>query len=781
MRKALLAAAVAGTLVVLYAAAGYWLAPRLVRDALLERAARAGLELRLAQVRTDPFALRVHLDGVELRDLKGGTLAAAAGASADLAWASLWRREWIVQHAMLRQPGIEVNWPLPRNGQAPAGQPAFTVEKASIAEGAVRFAHGTRRLALEGIELEMSGLSSRADAPARYSLSARVAPGGTLAAHGTLALAPLAAQGELRVEALPVSTLWPQAQGRLQGSGKYSYEGERLVLRELGVQGRDLAYEGIELAQLALQSPKLVVPAEEAFEVSATAQLARWVPDGADLSIVLGALSAKGRLRIDEAARYQGALSVRDARFEERGSGNSLLGWQRLESADVSLRLSPLAIEVGELVAHAPSGRLVIGEDGRLNIAEILKGRNDEPREARSFQAAVRRLRIENGTLDFTDRSLDEDFAVVVGELSGAITGLSTAAGNPARVQLAGRVAKYGAARIEGMVNLDEPKSLTNVTASLRNIDLAALTPYVVRFAGYRVESGRLSAKLRYRVREGRLVGTNDLVFEQIVLGEKVRSAGGRDLPLELAVALLTDAQGRIDLDIPVRGDLNDPKFDLGGLVARAIGNVVRRVASAPFRALASLLGEGGTDLDRVRFEPGSAALSPPAQERVASVAKALAARPQLAVTVQGGYDPEGDLAALRRDAARREIARRAGYGGDAPLDFRDAKLLRAAEALFLARAGNLLELIRLRADERPYGRLLFERLVAATPVEPASAETLARARAEAVRTALLEHGVDAARVRLEGPASAQAAEDGVPTLLALGAEGAASAGATGN
>jgi hypothetical protein len=663
MRKALLAAAVAGTLAVLYAAAGYWLAPRLVRAALLDRAAGAGLELRLAQVRTDPFALGVHLDGVELRDAKGGMLAVAAGASADLAWASLWRRQWIVQHAMLHQPAIDVNWRLARGGQGQTAQPAFTVEKVSITEGALRFAHGTRRLVLEGIALEASGLSSRAEAPARYSLSARVAPGGTLASHGTLALAPLAAQGELRVEALPVATLWSQAQGRIQGSGKYSYEGERLVLRELGVQGRDVAYGGIELEQLALQSPRLALPADEAFEVSATAQLARWVPEDMAVS-VSGALSAKGRLRIDEAAGYEGTLSVRDARFEERGSGKPLLAWQRLESAEVSLRFSPLAIEVGELVAHAPSGRLAIAEDGRLNIAEILKGRSDAPREGRSFQAAVQRLRIENGTLDFADRSLDEDFAVVVGGLSGAVTGLSTAAGNPARVQLAGRVAKYGAARIEGTVNLDEPKSLTNVTASLRNIDLAALTPYVVRFAGYRVQSGRLSAKLRYRVREGRLVGANDLVFEQIVLGEKVRRAGERDLPLELAVALLTDAQGRIDLDIPVRGDLNDPKFDLGGLVARAIGNVVQRVASAPFRALASLVGERGTDLDRVRFEPGSAALGPPAQERVAGVAKALAARPQLAVTVQGGYDPEGDLAALRRDAARRAIARRAGYEG---------------------------------------------------------------------------------------------------------------------
>jgi hypothetical protein len=274
-------------------------------------------------------------------------------------------------------------------------------------------------------------------------------------------------------------------------------------------------------------------------------------------------------------------------------------------------------------------------------------------------------------------------------------------------------------------------------------------------------------------------VGQNQLTFEELQLGEKVQGAGAADLPLELAVALLADPQGRIRLDIPVSGNLNDPRFDFGGLVARALGNVIGKIVSAPFRALASVFGKGGEDLDQVRFEPGSAELTPPAEETVANVARALAARPGLAVTVRGGYDPQRDLRALRFAHVRGEIARRAGVEADAPLDFGNPKVLQAAERLYLERAGNRLQMLELRDRERRYGRARVEALAAAISADEEAARILARARAEMVRAGLLAHGVDPARVGVEEPATREAHDQGVPTTLALGATRNAAAGAT--
>jgi hypothetical protein len=236
-------------------------------------------------------------------------------------------------------------------------------------------------------------------------------------------------------------------------------------------------------------------------------------------------------------------------------------------------------------------------------------------------------------------------------------------------------------------------------------------------------------------------------------------------------VALLADARGRIALDIPVSGNLRDPQFDFGAIVAKAVGNMLRKIVTAPFRALAGLLGGARDDPGRIAFAPGAATLSPPAEEDVARVARMLEERPRLVLTVRGGFDPERDLEALRARTVRAEIAAHAGAdiakGG---LDLADPKVLQAAERLYLQRVGSRLELQKLRESGPGYARALVERLAATVPADKSSAETLARARADAVRAELIALGVDAARVRVGDPREQAAGEKGVGTELALAA-----------
>jgi hypothetical protein len=443
-----------------------------------------------------------------------------------------------------------------------------------------------------------------------------------------------------------------------------------------------------------------------------------------------------------------------------------LLGWQRGETPRA--QVSGSGASLGAIELQAPHATLVVEPGGVLNFARLFGGRAG--REGPGFRIAFERLSLAEGRLDFTDRSLDTPFRADVVALRGSVTGFSTEPGDPAKVLLNGRVQPYGSARIRGTIDAGAPTSLADITAELRNLRLQAFSPYAAKFAGYRIADGRLSADLRYELREGRLAGHNNVVFEEMRLGEKVTSPSAFDLPLELAVALLADAKGRITLDIPVRGDLRDPEFEFGAIVARAVGNTLRRIVTAPFRALAGLFGGSADDLGRIAFRPGSELLSPPAEEAVAKIAAALEARPLLAVSIQGGYDPAADVEALKLRTARREVAK--GAGADetkGALDFKDAKVLQAAERLYLQRAGNRLDLLKLRRDAgEAYGRALLERLAATVPADEASAATLAQARAEAVRAALLARGVDAARVRVEDVKARATGEEGVTTELSL-------------
>jgi len=729
---------VAVLLLVLYAAAGYWLAPGYLRETLTGLAAEHGYTLELAKVRTNPFALRAELHGIVLRAADGRVVADAETASADLAWASLWRRGWL------------------------------------------------------------------------YEATARLVGGGQLATRGELVRSPLAAEGHLTFAALDAARIATAAKGELHGGARYVYAADRLALHDVAVEGRALAYEGIELPQATLRASEVPVMPSAPFEVATQASVApqgkiaargtvrlapfelradvdavslplaraqRWLPEDVAARIVSGALSGKGLLRIAQSGvAYQGSAAVRELRVEERAAHALLLAWQHAETGSLEVAApasGSFRIAAGEITARAPEGRLVIEQDGSVNFAAMFgRGAGGEP-----LRASVQRLRVEEGTLHFADRSLANPFEVTIRELSGAVTGIASGTkAEPARVRLNGRVLPYGVARIAGTIDLDAPTNRADIRATLRNLRLEAFNPYVAKFAGYRIESGRLSADLRYEVREGRVVGANKLAFENMQLGEKLEEKGLLDLPLELAVALLADSKGRIDLEVPVRGNLNDPQFDMGAIVARAVGNVLKRIVSAPFRALAGLFGGDDEDPGGVAFAPGSAELSPPAEEKVAQLAQALGQRPQLGLEVRGAYDPSRDLEGLRLRTARQEVARATGRQGSP--DLSDVKTLRVMERLYLGRGGDRQTMGTLRKEEERYGRALLQQIAFLTVVDSDAAQALAYDRAEAVRAGLLERGVDPARVRVGDALEKQTSEREVIAELALTTAAASSAAA---
>lgn len=748
-RWALRIAATLAVLVALYAAAGWFLAPRYLRAELVERAAARGHDLRLGKVRVDPFALSVDLEDVSLQ-----SVAAAQAIAVDLAWASLWRDTWIVERLALHAPTLDLTRAFP-DGATADGKPLL-VQQLIVEHGTLQL---PRDRVLKNVRVSLQDLSSAPGAAAApYEASATPASGGTLKSKGTVSLEPLAARGTLAAEAIALAEV-AQVPGAIGGTAAYAYEKGGLGLRDISLRAEPDAGGEVRASgqwNVAANRGRLELRAE----ALPVALMQRFLPGALDVRIASGTLSSNGVLEVDGSFGYAGSAAVADLRLEERGSKQLLVAWR--EARTPALRLTRDSLELGRIEAEGPEARLVVREGGRLNFAEAFAGGGGRGR----FRVGFERLQVRGGTLHFADRTLENPFEATIVGLGGTVSGFSTAPGDAAQVQLNGQVPPYGTARIRGTIDLGAPTSLASIRARLRNLRLEAFNPYVTRFAGYRIASGRVSAQLRYDLKDGRLAGRNDLVFEEMRLGEKVASRGVLDVPLELAVALLADAEGRITLDIPVSGNLRDPKFDFGAIVARALGNTLKRIVSAPFRALASLVG--GDDLGAIAFAPGRAELSPPAQEDVIRVAEALEARPRLAVAVHAGYDAERDLRALQRRAAGDEVAARAGVDPRGPLDFTDGKVRRAAEQVFLRRGGSRGALRKLREAGDDYGRELLRRIADALPIGETSVEVLAQARAETVREALVERGLDPQRVRIDAPREHPAKTGGVATELAL-------------
>jgi outer membrane protein OmpA-like peptidoglycan-associated protein len=302
------------------------------------------------------------------------------------------------------------------------------------------------------------------------------------------------------------------------------------------------------------------------------------------------------------------------------------------------------------------------------------------------------------------------------------------------------------------------------------------LTPYLATFAGRTIDSGRLRAELEYRIVDGAISGQNRVVATNLSLGERVEAPNALDLPLDLAVAVLTDRSGRLAVEVPVSGRLGDPRFDYATLIREAIATVVRRVASAPFRALARLGGDGDASddpLDRIAFEPGSDRLRPVQQERLSRLARALGDRPALSLRIDGAYDPRRDAAALRESAARRALARAMGI--EAPADEAPGPValeqdaVRAAIGRLLRERGLDAAAVDAEADAA------WRRLVDAQPLPDAALQRLAAARARRVHAYLAQtQGLAADHLGI-GRLVAVDAPDGripVPLALASGAPG---------
>jgi uncharacterized protein involved in outer membrane biogenesis len=406
-------------------------------------------------------------------------------------------------------------------------------------------------------------------------------------------------------------------------------------------------------------------------------------------------LGATGAARIDN-------LLLNDAEGGER-----MIAWSSLAANGISLSLAPDDLKVDEARIAGLDSRIVVYKDRSVNLVNVITvdpgrtggdaGSTAAPvtigeLEAR-FPVTVGRVLIEKGAVDFADLSLVLPFAAKVEEVEGVIQGVSTDRASRASVRLEGRVGEFGLARVNGSLRPFRPKSFLDLNVVFRNVQMPPLSPYSATFAGRRIASGRLALDLHYKIDNGTLAGDNRVVLEKFTLGERVEAPGAVSLPLDLAIALLTDSDGKIDLAMPVHGNVDDPQFSYGHLVWQAITTLLTRIVTAPFRALGALFGGGGERLESIAFDPGRTTLLPPEREKLKRVADGLARRPQLRLVAEGQYGPADRAALQQRDVALAVAARlgRPPAGGDSPepVNVTDAKTQRALEGLFIERQSD--------------------------------------------------------------------------------------------
>ena len=467
---------------------------------------------------------------------------------------------------------------------------------------------------LDQLSLQVKGLSTRSEAPVTVNAMSRFNGTGTIAGRGTAQLAPSFAEIEVAVTNIDLRALQP------------------------------------------------------------------YVEPFAALAIVSGALDTTGRLRFQTndpaASRLTFDGSVRLAGFAVADSvrGKEFLRWDDLAVTGIGAGFAPNRLKIEEIRLTRPKASLLIDTNRQTNLSLILRRTGTDTNAApvssttslAATNSAVEMLPVQLGALTvdgaslvFADESVQPPVTLGIEELSGTVKGLSSAMNTPADVEFAGKVGAQSSFCIRGEVNPFPAARLVDLTITNTNTQLTPLTGYVEKYGGHPLRAGLLSTSLRYHVSGTQLQAENKIQVDHLTLGPRNNSPDATKLPLKLGIALLKDSEGRIDLDVPVTGKLDDPAFKLGPVVLKVVLNIIVKAAASPFKLLGALVGGGGDELSYVDFTPGSTNLVQGELNKLGKLASALTKRPALNVEIEGAVNVTLDCDALARQKLEQQLQAR--------------------------------------------------------------------------------------------------------------------------
>lgn len=393
-----------------------------------------------------------------------------------------------------------------------------------------------------------------------------------------------------------------------------------------------------------------------------------------DASLKSGELNAELNVKYAADASVSGKANIANIELAD-GSGDKVFAFKNLKLSKISFAKNFLNLE--RVTLSAPFLKAHLNKERELNLSSLVKKsesekaqkadakqaapKNEKPVEAAKpqkkegeFDFAIKNILVENGDVDFSDASLFMPFATKISKLEGVLMDIDST--RPTMGTFEGVVGKSGFSKIGLKLLPYDPKKSTEVKFSFKDIDLVDVTPYSGQFLGYKIEKGKLNLTLNYDVKDSKLNGSNVVNLDTLTLGEKVESKDAVNLPLSLAISILSDQNNQINIDLPVTGDLNDPDFKYGGIVWEAVKKLFADITLAPFRFLGNMLGLSSQDLNTIDFMPANAELIVSEQAKIADFIKLTTAKPKMKLSITPAYS-DVDVTALKNAKLNEKIS----------------------------------------------------------------------------------------------------------------------------
>ncbi|MCX8023122.1 MAG: DUF748 domain-containing protein [Syntrophorhabdaceae bacterium] len=405
--------------------------------------------------------------------------------------------------------------------------------------------------------------------------------------------------------------------------------------------------------------------------------------DKVNIMVTGGSVSTKGQVSLlqkDEDLNFSfkgdGILS----RFSsiDRLDGKEMVNLDSLSLNDVNVHYKPLSLHIKGVSLSDFYAFVYINREGRLNLIEAFKKeapQEDKEKTTKAKDGQIKigediktpsgedkkaEIRIDDvslvrGSITFHDSYIKPEFSATLSEMTGRVTGLSSKTGSTGDVEFLAKLNNFAPIEIKGRINPFQKDLFVDISAKIKDLDLSPATPYSGKYVGYTIEKGKLSYEAKYSIVERKIDAENRVFIDQFTFGDRVDSPHATNLPVRLAIALLKDRNGRINLELPVTGSLDDPKFSIGKIILQIIINIIVKAVTSPFALLGAIFG-GGEELSYIEFDYGSASITESAMKKITSIRKALSDRPSLNLEIEGHVDGERDRDGLKVMLLKRKV-----------------------------------------------------------------------------------------------------------------------------
>ena len=471
-----------------------------------------------------------------------------------------------------------------------------------------------------------------------------------------------------------------------------------------------------------------------------------------EASLASGQMSADAQLHYAKDIKADAKVSIKDIRLNGKKS-EKLIAFKSLDLEKISFAKNDLAISGVSL--NSPFIKAHLSKERKFNLSQIVKeDKNKAKTEAKpeskkaaskkddELKFSVKNFSLKNGEVDFSDASLFMPFATTISKLNGKLTDIDKK--RPSSGEFQGVVGKNGFAQITAKLFPFELKQNTDIKLDFKDIDLTDITPYSGQFVGYKIKKGKLNLNLNYSVTDSKLNGSNFINFDSLTLGEKVDSKDAVNLPLSLAISILSDQNNQINIDLPVEGNLDDPDFKYGGVIWAAVKKLFADITLAPFRFLGNALGLGSKDLSSIDFLAGSSELISSEAPKIADFIKLTGSKPKMKLSITPTYSKLDE-----------------SFYKNKKLDQKINQIIVSSGKDYIAVLNELVPNLKDRSE-----KALREEALKGIEVDKAKLVELANERANAVKEALIKAGLEAGRININDATSSEPKQNTYTSVL---------------